>query len=163
MSDPDWELAPVGLPFEVASMDPTPAGDPVAQDGGFILYPQAGVDEEPRFVSAQEIREAMDELKTEMKGIMSAGMNFVPGVGQLKNVIEAFAGQDLITGDHLAWWERGLNLAAAIPHVHGAEGVVHIVGEIGHTAHQVNMGVHGVHGAEAVNGALDVVTGRTHD
>jgi hypothetical protein len=27
----------------------------VAQDGGFILYPQAGADEEPRFVSAQEI------------------------------------------------------------------------------------------------------------
>jgi putative toxin of predicted polymorphic toxin system len=163
VSYPDFELPSVELPFPVASMDPVPAGDPVAQDGGIVINPQAGVDEPPRYVSDQEIQQALSELKAHLAGVVSAGLNFVPGIGQLKGVVEAFAGQDLITGHHISWWERGLNLAAAIPHIHGAEGFVKAMGEVGHHAHSVNKIVHGSHGVSHANGVLDGVTGRTHD
>src|SRR5688572_10573441 len=110
MSAPDWELPEVSLPFEVGDMDPTSVHDDGTgagpHDAGILLYPQAGTDGEPRWVSEEEIRQSLQELKAHVVGIISAGLNFTPGIGKLKNVIEAFVGHDLLTGHHLAWWER---------------------------------------------------------
>ncbi|MCP4964921.1 MAG: hypothetical protein GY926_06760, partial [bacterium] len=36
--------------------------------------------------------------------------DMAPGVGDSKGIVEFFTGNDVITGDDLAWWERGLGL-----------------------------------------------------
>lgn len=140
MGSPAWALTDIELPFEVASMDPKPAGDSTADDAGILIYPQAGAGQLPLFVSSGEIWFATLEL-------VSAVLNLIPYLGQVKGLAEAAAGEDLISGRRLADWERGLNLASVVPHLHGAKGITKVVGEIGHVAHQVNMGVHTVHGA----------------
>ncbi|WP_156926667.1 DNA/RNA non-specific endonuclease [Cohnella panacarvi] len=43
-----------------------------------------------------------------MKTIVSMTLDFVPVLGNIKGVIEAVSGRDLITGENLATWERGL-------------------------------------------------------
>jgi hypothetical protein len=145
MSDPDFELPTVELPYEVASMDPMPSGDVVAQDGGILIYPHAGVDEPVQWVDDDVIRQQLLEL-------ISSYLNLVPVFGQMKAAAEGFVGEDLISGRNLAWWERVLNVAAAIPHIHGATGVMKAVGTIGHTAHRVNQAVHGNHALDATTG-----------
>jgi hypothetical protein len=156
MSSPDWELPDVELPFTVASLDATPSGDALAQDAGFLIYPQAGTDEQPLFVSSEEVRFAAKELA-------SAMINLVPVIGQTKAFIEGAIGKDLISGRNLAWWERGLNLVAIIPHAHGAKGIAHALGEIGHITHKVNTVVHAKHGAEVWHGPLKTGTERTNN
>jgi hypothetical protein len=47
-------------------------------------------------------------------------LDFVPIVGQLKGLIEGIVGEDLITGEELATWQRGLGiLLAVIPEAKG--------------------------------------------
>lgn len=57
--------------------------------------------------------------------LLSIGLNFVPVVGQVKGIIEAITGKDLITGDKLETWERAMNL---VPF--GAIGKVGKLGDI---------------------------------
>ncbi|XEC94344.1 pre-toxin TG domain-containing protein [Paenibacillus tarimensis] len=57
--------------------------------------------------------------------MLSIGLNFVPIVGQVKGVIEAITGKDLITGEELEAWERAMNL---VPF--GAIGRVGRIGDI---------------------------------
>ncbi|NOU71763.1 hypothetical protein GC098_10075 [Paenibacillus sp. LMG 31458] len=57
--------------------------------------------------------------------LLSMGLNFVPVVGQVKGIIEAITGKDLITGQELETWERALNL---VPF--GALGKVGRIGDI---------------------------------
>lgn len=49
---------------------------------------------------------------------VSAGAGLAPGIGTAKGIVEAWTGEDLLTGEELSWWERGL-------------GVLPIVGGIG--------------------------------
>jgi hypothetical protein len=42
--------------------------------------------------------------------ILSIGLDFIPVVGQVKGVIEAITGRDMITGEKLETWERAMNL-----------------------------------------------------
>lgn len=42
--------------------------------------------------------------------LLSLGLDFIPGVGTVKGIVEAFTGRDLITGQELAWWERVLGV-----------------------------------------------------
>jgi hypothetical protein len=151
MSEPDFELPTVELPYVVAAMDGVPSGDVVAQDGGFLVYPEAGTDQPVQWVQS-EIRINWDQLGA----IVSSHLNLVPIYGQIKGVIEAALDRDLITGRNLAWWERALNVASIIPHVHGATGVLKMVGVIGHSAHRVNQVIHGKH-------AADVTVGNAHN
>ena len=57
--------------------------------------------------------------------ILSIGLDFVPVVGQVKGVIEAITGRDMITGEKLETWERAMNL---VPF--GAIGKVGKLGDI---------------------------------
>ena len=50
-----------------------------------------------------------------MEGIVSSALDFVPGVGNLKSLGEVFIGKDLITGEELSYFERGMSLLGAIP------------------------------------------------
>jgi hypothetical protein len=59
-------------------------------------------------------------LQMDTRQMVSLMVNFIPIVGQLKAVAEAIVGRDLITGEELPNWERGLNLLLAIiPEAHG--------------------------------------------
>ena len=111
MSAPEFELPRVELPFAVGSMDPTVVhDDPGAggiTDGGILIMPAAGADAHPTFVP-QALLDADAKLA-------SALLNLVPMIGTVKGSIEAFTGDDMITGDHLAWWERALDVAAIVP------------------------------------------------
>jgi len=42
--------------------------------------------------------------------LVSVGLDFVPGIGTAKGILEAITGKDLITGEELAWWERALGI-----------------------------------------------------
>lgn len=44
--------------------------------------------------------------------VVSMGLNFVPIVGGAKGLYEAWTGEDMITGEKLGDWERGLGFAA---------------------------------------------------
>jgi hypothetical protein len=164
MGSPAWVVSEIELPFPVASVDPKPGGsDPLADDAGILVYPQAGAGEQPLFVSSAEIKfQALD--------LASTLVNLVPILGQIKGLAEGLAGQDFISGRKLAGWERALNVASAltIPHaietwkqrlgliehsVHEAHGLKGALGGIGHQAHQVNTAVH-------VNHAVDLHGGR---
>jgi len=49
---------------------------------------------------------------------ISIALDFIPGVGTVKGIVEAFTGKDLITGEKLKPWERAL-------------GIIPIVGKLG--------------------------------
>jgi hypothetical protein len=141
MSTPAFELPEVELPFTVASLDPQ-AQDPgqvLHDDAGFLVYPAAGTDQPPVFVANMFGEYEWDAALT------SALINLVPFVGEAKSLVEAVIGKDLITGEHLEWWERLLNVAAALPVVHEASGVLKVVGEVGHYSHATNIVVHTHH------------------
>ena len=53
-------------------------------------------------------------LQTDTRHMVSLMIDFVPIVGQVKTVAEAIIGRDLITGEDLPTWARGLNLLLAI-------------------------------------------------
>jgi hypothetical protein len=158
MSAPAWAFSDFDPPFIVVSTHVTDDGTGAGpHDAGILIYPQAGNDQPPAWVSDEAIREAMEKIKDELLGMVSSGLSLIPGVGQLKGLVEGALGHDLITGHHLAWWEQILNVASAIPHIHDAEGILKTVSEIGHDAHIVNMGVHGTHGI--VHGVGAATTG----
>jgi hypothetical protein len=145
MGSPAWALTDIELPFEVASMDPKPAGNALADDAGILIYPQAGAGEQPLFVSSAEVRFLALDLASTL-------MNLIPVFGQVKGAIEGAIGKDLVSGRNLATWERALNLASAIPHLHGASVMTKTVSEIGHLAHQANTQVHRFHAASIYGG-----------
>ncbi|UVI29380.1 pre-toxin TG domain-containing protein [Paenibacillus spongiae] len=68
--------------------------------------------------------------------LLSIGLNFVPVVGQVKGVIEAITGKDLITGEKLETWERAMNL---VPF--GAIGKVGRIGNILDTGRDLGKGL----------------------
>src|SRR5581483_10109240 len=108
MSGPDFELATLELPFAVASMDPAdPDPEQMSRDGGVLIMPAAGVDTPPTYVP-QSVLDADAKLA-------SALLTLVPYIGNAKSLIEGFRGEDLITGEHLAWWERSLDIVFAVP------------------------------------------------
>ncbi|WP_336047134.1 pre-toxin TG domain-containing protein [Solibacillus ferritrahens] len=49
------------------------------------------------------------------KGAISAGLDFIPVVGNAKALVEAEIGKDPITGRKLESWERGASVAAILP------------------------------------------------
>ncbi|HEX7151615.1 MAG TPA: pre-toxin TG domain-containing protein [Thermoanaerobaculia bacterium] len=57
---------------------------------------------------------AADRAIKAVPGMVSLALDFVPVVGQLKAALEAISGRDLITGRHLADWERGLNILLSV-------------------------------------------------
>jgi hypothetical protein len=55
--------------------------------------------------------------------MLSLALDFTPGVGTVKGIIEAFTGRDLITGQELAWWERLLGVVPVLGGLAGAAAV----------------------------------------
>lgn len=51
-------------------------------------------------------------------------LDFVPVVGTAKGVVEAILGRDLLTGQELSWWERGLGVLPGVAGLASVAGVV---------------------------------------
>src|SRR5512134_1222570 len=154
MGSPAWAVSEIELPFDVASIDPKPGGsDPLADDAGILVYPQAGAGEQPLFVSSAEIRfQALD--------LASTLVNLVPMLGWVKGLAEGLVGQDFISGRKLAGWERVLNVASGLPNPHALAKFTHAVGEIEHAAHEAK----GLMGAVAeIQHAAHTVNAPVHE
>lgn len=54
--------------------------------------------------------------------VLSMALDFVPGVGTAKGIVEAVTGRDLVTGQELAWWERLLGVVPVLGGLAGAAG-----------------------------------------
>ena len=50
-----------------------------------------------------------------LKNVTSTVLDFVPGVGNVKNIGEAFIGNDIITGEELSVTQRALSLLGRLP------------------------------------------------
>ncbi len=46
--------------------------------------------------------------------VVSTILNLTPGVGTAKGIAEAISGEDAVTGEKLAWWERGLGILPVV-------------------------------------------------
>lgn len=104
----DWQLERIS-DFEWAEPGPgITREDWVAADGGFWVYPAAGTDREPVWISDQQ---ADASIKGYVLGTLSAILGVVPYVGKLKDLIQFFVGRDIVTGEKLSWFERAINLA----------------------------------------------------
>ncbi|HXY38995.1 MAG TPA: pre-toxin TG domain-containing protein [Vicinamibacteria bacterium] len=143
MSAPDFELPTVEAPFEIPHLDPQkPAEDPVAADGGVLIPPAAGADAQPTYIP-QAVLDADAKLA-------SALVNLVPMIGTAKGAIEAFTGKDMVTGEHLAWWERGLNIVAVIPTPEGEAAEASKVVQAMEAMEKVHHVLHVVHVGEGI-------------
>jgi hypothetical protein len=121
---PDFELPPVEMPFEVQPLDPPPPSP-----------------EELRAELARQRKEEDEDTDELASGIV----DMIPFIGEGKGLVDSFRGEDLISGEHKSWWQRVLNVAASLPVVHEAKGLLKVVGVIGHTSHRVNIIVHASH------------------
>ena len=87
--------------------------------------------------------------------LISIGLDFIPGVGTVKGLIEAITGEDLITEQELAWWER---LLGVIPFVATVGGVVAGTRIIGHVDDIVDVERAADRAGDIVDAAADVPT-----
>lgn len=155
MSGHDLEIEEVELPFAVASLDPTvQSADEVARDGGVLIMPAAGIDTPPQFIP----QAVLDADAMMLKELASVALNFVPGVSNVKNLIEGISGEDLVTGEHKEAWERVLSIAAAlpIPEVEGEWAIINF-GKMINTAHEIHELAEEVHHAEQVVHTIEVL------
>jgi len=60
--------------------------------------------------------------------MLSIGLDFVPGVGTIKGIVEAITGRDIITRQERGWWERVLGIIPVSSMVVGAIAVSKIAG-----------------------------------
>uniref|UniRef100_A0A7V1ZHS0 Pre-toxin TG domain-containing protein n=1 Tax=Thermoanaerobaculum aquaticum TaxID=1312852 RepID=A0A7V1ZHS0_9BACT len=58
----------------------------------------------------------------------STALGFTPVVGDIKDWQEAITGVDLITGERLAWWERGATVVAGLAPVVSGKGLRELAG-----------------------------------
>lgn len=80
--------------------------DWVAADGGFWVYPPAGTDLEPVWMSDRDAGPFL--------AFVSSLLDVLPGIGTVKDVLQFFTGSDIITGEELSWLQRILGLAGAV-------------------------------------------------
>ena len=142
MSAPDFELPQVELPFQVQALDtPPPTQEELLAEYG-------------------EWWREQEEAKLELQSVL---LDVLPGSGEVKGLVQAFAGEDLVTGRKLHWWEIGLNIVSALPLIH--EGVVAVkllksggaLGKVAHIAHDVHKFNRVIHTTHAIK-PLDVLT-----
>lgn len=60
------------------------------------------------------LEDLFGEIVDKAPVVFSLALDFVPIVGQLKGLVEGIVGEDLITGEELADWQRGLSILLAV-------------------------------------------------
>jgi len=104
--DPITADYPELTPFQFASNTPIAAVDMDGLESAVVIIPR-GVNITER--DKDDLRRAMSFQTPASRKILSASLDFSQ-VGTLKGLTEAVSGKDLVTGEKLTWWERGLNL-----------------------------------------------------
>ena len=91
-----------------------PTGHDACQFGGGGCYSDVDGDRQVLQGEGQEVTLWVSPIPTEHwdtdRSVIGMFLDFLPGVGDGKGFIEAFSGHDLVTGESLEWWERGLGL-----------------------------------------------------
>ena len=89
-------------------------GHDACQFGGGGCYSDVDGDRQVLQGEGQAVTLWVSPIPTEHwdtdRSVIGMFFDFLPGVGDGKGFIEAFSGHDLVTGESLAWWERGLGL-----------------------------------------------------
>jgi hypothetical protein len=101
----EWHLS-THVWFDWVAPDTHTREDWVAQDGGYFVNPPAGTDLEPRYLSPA----VLEAGRMSGLGLLSALVGLVPGLGDAKDAVQFFTGEDLITGEKLSWFERAIGL-----------------------------------------------------
>jgi hypothetical protein len=111
---PDWDLPRLDHALDWVSVQGVRVDPRSAEaDGGFWSMPPAGADEPPLWVPVTD-----EEIEQAIRNVVATVVNLIPVLGDIKGFVELFYGQDLISRESLAWWERilggaGLTEAAA--------------------------------------------------
>jgi hypothetical protein len=63
--------------------------------------------------------------------LLSIMLDFLPGIGTAKGIVEAVTGEDLVTGQELEWWERVLGV---LPVLGGLVGAIAAVSKVANAA-----------------------------
>jgi hypothetical protein len=104
---PEWSLPMLDHALGWVSVQGMPVDPRSAEaDGGFWSQPPAGADEPPLWVPVTD-----EQIEQAMRDTAAAIVNVIPYVGDIKGFIELFHGEDLISRERLAWWERILGAA----------------------------------------------------
>jgi hypothetical protein len=69
------------------------------------------------YSTAQAALAALVGLSVLFGVLLSLTLDFLPGIGTIKGLIEAATGRDLITGQELEWWERALGAVPVLGQV----------------------------------------------
>jgi hypothetical protein len=106
-SGPEWHLPSLSdalgwVTVQGVRQDPQYA----EADGGFWSQPPAGVDTPPLWVPVTD-----EQIEHAVRNVAATVVNLIPIVGDIKGFIELFTGEDLISRERLAWWERALGAA----------------------------------------------------
>lgn len=107
----DWALPYVPRFEWEADPEPMSREDWVKTDGGFWVYPPAGNDREPVWISDQEADAFTRDF---ILGTLAAIANVLGPVGTIKGLIEFFYGRDIITGEKLSWLERAIGVSGLL-------------------------------------------------
>ncbi|MHB8928880.1 MAG: RHS repeat-associated core domain-containing protein [Bacillota bacterium] len=84
------------------------------------------------------VAETVQAARTSWAGtIASIGLSIVPGLGDIKDITEALTGVDLITGQKLSAFQRGISVVAMVLPFVGAGAVRAIVSKMGREAAEV--------------------------
>ena len=94
--------------------------------------------------------------------LLSIGLDFVPGVGTIKGIIEAIIGRDIITGQERAWWERVLGIIPVTSAAAGAVAVSKIAEAAGDLARGVDKLGDVAETAKDIDRAADAVKAAEH-
>ena len=79
--------------------------------------------------------------------IASIELSLIPGVGDVKDVVDSVSGKDFMTGDTLAGWERVLSFGCALLPIVSYSGV--------------NAGIDGIKGITKIDDVIDAADGLT--
>jgi hypothetical protein len=105
---PEWRLPLLDHALDWVSVQGMPQDPKNAEaDGGFWSQPPAGADEPALWVPVTD-----EEIEQAMRNVAATVVNVIPVIGDIKGFLELFWGEDLISRERLAWWERALGAAA---------------------------------------------------
>ena len=64
-------------------------------------------------------------MNNKLGEFISFGLDFVPGIGTAKGIVEGFSGKDSVTGESLNGFERTMSFVGAVPLIgNAAKGLV---------------------------------------
>jgi len=89
--------------------------------------------------------------------LLSIMLDFLPGIGTAKGVVEAVTGEDLVTGQELEWWERMLGVLPLLGGLVGAIAAISKLADAADAASDIARGADRV--GDATDAASDAARG----